>query len=81
MPSENIRSTTPISAKAWNVWTSVTEGPGVNGLTKSPPKTYPRINGWWASRASAPPSTAARKTYARSLKRTGSAIIYARSRT
>jgi len=39
MPIENINSTTPISAKSSKVWTSETDGPGVHGLTRSPPAT------------------------------------------
>ena len=37
MPIENIRSTTPISATSSKVWTSETDGPGVNGPMRMPP--------------------------------------------
>jgi hypothetical protein len=39
MPMENIRSTTPTWANRSNERTSETDGPGVNGLTASPPRT------------------------------------------
>ena len=39
IPTENIRRTTPISAKSSKLWTSLREGPGVNGLMRSPPTT------------------------------------------
>jgi len=39
IPSENMSRTTPISANSSNVWTSETEGPGVTGLMRSPPRT------------------------------------------
>ena len=37
---------TPISANNSKLWTSEMDGPGVKGLMRMPPKTYPRINGW-----------------------------------
>ena len=39
MPIENIRRTTPTSANNWKVRTSETEGPGVSGLIRTPPRT------------------------------------------
>ena len=39
IPSENISSTTPISANSSNVWMSETAGPGVRGLMRRPPMT------------------------------------------
>ena len=39
IPSENMSRTTPISANSSNVWMSETEGPGVSGLMRSPPRT------------------------------------------
>src|SRR6267143_2111529 len=42
---------------------------------RTPPTTYPRINGWRASHASVPPSTAATTTQARSWTNWGSEVI------
>ena len=39
MPIENIRRMTPISANSSKVWRSETEGPGVSGLIRIPPRT------------------------------------------
>src|SRR5216117_1856763 len=75
MPTENISRTTPISANSSKVWVSDTVGPGVKRPTRMPPTTYPRIRGWRASHASAPPATAATITQARSPKKLGSVAI------
>src|SRR2546422_653043 len=75
MPTENISRTTPISANSSKVWVSDTVGPGVKRPTRMPPTTYPRIRGWRASHASAPPATAATITQARSRKKLGSVAI------
>ena len=45
MPIENIRRATPISAKSSSVCKCATVGPGVNGPTRSPATTYPRMSG------------------------------------
>jgi hypothetical protein len=39
IPSENISRMTPISAKRSNVCMSATDGPGVSGLIRRPPRT------------------------------------------
>src|SRR5947199_55728 len=65
----------PISANSSKVWVSDTVGPGVKRPTRMPPTTYPRIRGWRASHASAPPATAATITQARSPKKLGSVAI------
>src|SRR5258705_8493661 len=75
MPTENISRTTPIWANSSKVWVSDTVGPGVKRPTRMPPTTYPRIRGWRASHASAPPATAATITQARSRKKLGSVAI------
>ena len=36
---QNMRRTTPISAKASKLWVEATAGPGVRGLTAMPPST------------------------------------------
>jgi len=61
-PIENMRRTTPISAKSSKVCRSETEGPGVKGPIRMPAKTYPRMRGCRVAHAAVAPRTAAMKT-------------------